>query len=599
VLTWALIIGLSLVSLPVQAQEADITVTNPPAQPAGEDPLLQAMQTAQTTLDDGLATMNEATLRRAAAQFEKIIEDYGLDPRHFDAYFSAAYIYIEYLQTIPDFEHAVNLLTLLVNSHPSSYTEVVDALILKAHIEYRCLRDYRAAQEDLSSVLNNIALSAELGDRETDVKVLLAKCRQKLAEYDQAKTIWDELQISNPELDSEGRLQWVNNAANWLLVSDNRVRLFFEKDIDRNTYTTCMARLHEALDLVDSAWSLTSSSVIDVYLYKSGDSLFEYTLKNKGFALPVDAEIHLCPADIPSIPHLVGWVSTQRVSSRPDATVFPMFRAGFQHYFMESRQELDRKAARVIYYDGGNIPDYEILFPLSFDYTYTSEYATMAASFMHYLIEDRGVGVGALQSFYRLLWARPASRLVSPIMEAFLQSNFDVGEAGSWQDQTLVPDQVYGLFRSVLGIDLSAELTSWQGSLSDEIAGVEAELGSLTGQVQTVQVDLTTPENAVRSWWAAYQAGDIDSLIQSSTGDLGDMLVEAKQLYVDQGILEQVMLDYFIRPNRNAVMSITGSGQFADDLWVFDISIDHGENVEQRTIAVRKVGSKWQVDSNG
>ena len=596
--TAAFCLTLLLIGGPGSAQQTDIHVTPPPQIPVGEDPLRQALDAAQTTLNDGLTTMNEGTLRRAAAMYEDIIQQYALDNRSFDAYFAAAYIYIEYLQTLPDYQHAQNLLTLLINNHPSNYSSVTEAYLTRAHLEYRCLRDYRSAQEDLASVLRNPPLATALGTREIETKVLLAKCYQKLGEYDNAKAIWQELAISNPELDTEGRLQWIQDAANWYLIDDGRLRLFFDKGVDRDTYTSCLAQIRDGLTQAETLWQVTPSGTIDVYLYASTDRLFDFTIRSKGFAIPTDAEIHLAPSDTPDSKHLAGWVLSQRLNSRPEGTVFPFFRAGFCHYFIAAPDEINRRAAREIYYYGGNLPDYELLFPLSFDYTYSEEYATMSASFLHYLIEDRGVSIDGLEKFYRLLWSRPDSRFLPPLIAALSRLDFGTSEARNWQDQLLAPDQVYGLFQSVLGINLTSEMAGWQQSLAGDIAAVQAELGSLTADVQRVQVDLSTPQKTLETWWNAYRAGDFSALIAASTSEMAGILSDARDMYIQQGILQQVILDNFIRPYRSAQMVVVQEGEFGDDLYVFQVQIVRGTDIQDMTIAVRKEGNQWKIDSN-
>jgi hypothetical protein len=585
-----------MLPIPGFAQQADITVTNPPA-PTGDDPFLQAMDAAQTVLNDGLATMSEDTLRRAALMYEDIIENYSLDNRHFDAYFAAAYIYIEYLQTSSDYEHAQNLLTLLINNHPSNYAVVVDAMIQRAQLEYRCTRDFRAAQEDLSATLNNPALSEELGSRDIDAKVFLAKCRQKLGEYAMAKAIWDELAISNPELDTEGRSQWLTDSATWFVLNDAQVRLFFEQDVDRDTYTSCLAQLHQGLDQAQATWGMSQTAPVDVFLYASSDRLFDYTTRSRGFALPMDTEIHMSPSDMSQIGHLAGWVLSQELNSRPDETAFPFLRAGFLHYFLAPSSDLDRSAARAIYYYGGSIPDYEIFFPLSFDYTYSDEYEILSASFLHYLIEDKSVGIPDLMKFYRLLWSRPISRYEPPATAA-LMSVINQGQVQNWGEQEVTPDKVYALSSTILGVDLQAEFVSWQAYLASDIAAVQAELGAATPLAQDVQVDLSTPENALNTWWNAYKAGDFDALIRSSATDMAEVFADAKALYEQQGILDQVIMDSFVRPNRDASLTIVESGQFADDLWVFQVQIVRTSGTEDATIVVRKEGNDWKIDSN-
>lgn len=577
------------------AQDSEVVVI--PSTPAlGDDPLMQAYEAANTLFNDGLATMNENTLRRAAERYEQIIAEFRNDPRHFDAYFSAAYIHMEYLQLPSDYEHAKNLLSLLITSHPSNWVCLTDAHLTRAHLEYRCLRDYRAAQEDLRNLLNNAALAAELGARETDVKVLLAKCRQKLGEHEEAKRIWEEVHFSNPELDTEGRLEWINNSADWFFLDDGTVRLFFERDIDRQTYSECLAGVREGVSEVQAAWGLVPSGTIDVFLYSTSDHLFDYTLRSDGFALPIDAEIHLAVTDLPELGHLVGWVLTHRLNTRPDATVFPALRAGFNHYFLGSRQEIDTLAAHEIYYYGGKLADYELLFPLSLDYTYTSEYAAMSSSFLHHLIDNAGVDNRGLQRFYRLLRDRPNERWEPPVMARILERNLE--GTVTQQEDLLTPAQLSGLFQSVLGVDLAHELEAWQASLADEIARVEAELGSISAEIRRVEVDLSTPLSALESWWAATRAGDFDAMIAASTREIAQFLSDARDYYKEQGILEQVIVDYFIRPNRSARMVVVQEGTFGETLHVFEVRIERGDEIEEKTVVVRREGNQWKVDSN-
>ena len=563
-----------------------------------EDALTQALSAAETTFNDGIATMNESTLRRAAEMYEAIIQDFSNDPGHFDAYFSSAYIHAEYLQSTGDYEHAANLLNLLMTNHPSNYPQVADALLVLAHIQYRCIRDYGAARDSLTSLLYSPFLSQQLGARDVEAKALLAKCFQKIGQYDSAQRLWEELELSNPELDSEGRFQWIRDSANWFMVDDGRIRLFFEKTIERDAYTSCLSRLRDGLAMAESTWGLTAGGPIDVYLYETTDHLFDFTLRSNSFALPTDAEIHMTLDDLDDTAHLTGWLVSQRLNTRPDATVHPLLRAGFSHYFMDSRTQLDALAAREIYFYGGRIQDTGLLYPLSLDYTYSEEYAAMASSFLHYLIEEGRVSTDTLKRFYRLLWANPSARMHAPLMSALRRLNYEQGEAVSWQQGLLTPEQESDLFRNVLGIELSAEIESWQTTLDPDIEAVRTELGTLTAEVQQVNIDLSTPEKALESWWEAYRAGDFDGLMAASTRDMASFFSDARDIYEQEGVFDQVVLDYFIRPYRSARMVVVSTGTFADNICVFDVQIERGEEIESRTIVVRREGGEWKVDSN-
>ncbi len=585
-----------LIGLAAAAQESDITFVPPPETSA--DTLAQDMESAEALFNDGLATMNEATLRRAAADFERIVDQYSHDSRHFDAYFASAYIHMEYLQGVSDYQHAANLLNLLITNHPSNYPQVADAHMMLAHLYYRCLRDYGTAAEHLRAVLNNTFLSNELGAKDVEAKAMLAKCCQKLGRYNEARSLWEEVVLSNPELDTEGRLEWIRNSEDWFMVDDGTVRLFFESDIERVDYTRCLSGVRDGLSMAESTWGLMPAGTVDVFLYSSMDHLFDYTLRSDGFALPVDAEIYLALDDLDDIGHLTGWLVAQRLNTRPDATVFPLLRAGFNHYFLGSRDEIDRLAAREIYYYGGRIEDVGLLFPMSFDYTFSDEFAAMSSSFLHYLIDEGRVSTDGLEEFYRLLRDNPRGRWHAPLMSMLARYNFEDGDVASWQDTLLTPEQVQDLFANVLDIDVAQEIEAWHGTLADEIAAVEAELGALTVNVQRVDVDLSTAEKALESWWNAYRAGDFDSLIQASTRDMASFFEEARQIYQEQGVFEQVLLDSFIIPYRGARMVVVQTGTFAEDLYVFEVQIEKSDGVEEWTFVVRREGNLWKVDSN-
>ena len=595
----AFVLILTQIGSPARSQDSNIVFIPPEPGVAGEA-ITQAFAAAETLFNDALTTMNESTLRRAAAAYEQIIHDFPNDPRHFDAYFSSAYIHMEYLQGLSDYEHAANTLSLLITNYPSNLPQVTDAHLTLAHLNYRCLRDYAAAKQNLSKVLTDYFLSTELGAREIEAKVLLAKCHQKLGEYNEAQTLWEEVEMSNPELDTEGRLEWIRDSGEWFLIDDGIVRLYFDSGIARNDYTQCLARVRDGLAAAENTWGLMPAGPVDVYLYSADDRLFDYTLRSDGFAVPVDSEIHLAVEDMDDLGHLTGWLVSQRLNTRPDATTFPLLRAGFSHYFMGSREELDRLAARELYYYdyGGTFMDVGLTFPLSLDYTYSDEYASMSASFMHYLIEEGRVNTDKLKTFYRLLWDNPGGRWHAPLMSYLRRRTFEEGEARSWQQGLLSRAQIDDLFRNVLGIDLSAELAAWQGTLAGEIERVRSELGSLSAQVQRVPIDLSTPEKALESWWNAYRAGDFDGLIASSTTDMASLIQDARAIYREQGILDQVIVDYFVRPYHSANMIVVETGTFADNLYVFQVRIEKGDETESRTIVVRQEGNQWKVDSN-
>lgn len=583
------------VSVPATAQDNGFIVSE--EVPRTTDGITQAYTDAETMLSDGLITMNEATLRSAAAKYESIIEDYALDDRHFDAYFAASMIFTDFLQSLTDYEHAKNLLSLLITRHQSNNQQVADALLTRAGINYKCLGDYRAAQEDLSAILNTPSLAESLSYAEQSIKIMLAKCRQKLGEYDQAQRIWTELHFTNPEVDTEGRKHWIENSDQWYYVDAGDVRLYFEQTIERDMYTQVVADYRNSISMVEASWGMIPGPSVDVYLYDSEDHLFDYTLRSDGFAIPQDLEIHMTPKDIDQIDHLTGWVLSQRLNSRSASSLFPLLRAGIANYFMADRADLDMEAARGLYFYGGRIDDIDLLFPLSFDYTYSKEYVTISASFVHYLIEEHKVDAYDLLRFYRLVWSRPAIGWQS--LWAKYISSWDLGDnATTWARDLVTPEIIYSLAESNLGINLRMEITAWEDSLQDDVQAVEAEIGLLTAEIQKVSVNCTTPVDTLESWWSAYRAGDFDAMIECSTHEMGSVLSEARDLYEEQGILEQVILDRFVRPNRQANMIVIQQGEFGEGIYVFEVKIERGSDVQEMTIVVRKEGEKWKVDAN-
>jgi hypothetical protein len=562
------------------------------------DALARAVAEADAEFAAAMESGLESRFRRAASMYEDITREYALDNRHVDSYFSAAYIYMEYLQDPADFEQASNLLSIVISDYPGDYELIADALTTRAHLEYRCLRDYRSSKDDLARILNERLLRDSLGDdRTVDVKVLYAKCCQKLGDYQNAKMAWEEVVFSNPERDTEGRLQWIKDSTTWLLINSGDIRLFFEAGIDQPTYSDCLLKIRDGLREAGETWGISTSAPLDVYLYATGDHLFDYTLRRKAFAIPSDSEIHMAVSDIPKAEYLAGWVAAQVINTRPDAAVFPLLRAGFDNYFLDNRGGIDALAAKEIYFYGGNVSVDVVVFPLSFDYTFSDEYINMASSFMHFLVEDEGMNVADLQRFYRHLAARPQQVIQPPLMTELLRGAIQ-SEMKSWQQTILTPAQVTGLFQTVLGIDLSAELASWQEGLSDELAAMEAELGSYSAEIRHVEIDLSTPENALRSWWEAYRAGDLDGLISASTNEVASALSDLKDMWVEQGILEKVILEDFILPYRSANMVVVQQAAFGDSIRVFEVEIERGTEVQQMTIVVRKESNLWRIDSN-
>jgi hypothetical protein len=203
-----------------------------------------------------------------------------------------------------------------------------------------------------------------------------------------------------------------------------------------------------------------------------------------------------------------------------------------------------------------------------------------------------------MEKFYRLLWSKPDNRDLPPLIAALMKYNTSPLKIMNYQQDALTADQVYGLAQSVLGINLATELAGWQKSLGPDLEAVKAELGSITDQVQKVQVDLTTPDKALQSWWDAYRAGDFNALISSSTKDMADMLKDAREMYIKQGTFEQDIQKNFIRPYHTARMDIVNKGQFAEDLYVYQVNIVKGADIKEMSIVVRLEGKQWKIDSN-
>ena len=191
----------------------------------------------------------------------------------------------------------------------------------------------------------------------------------------------------------------------------------------------------------------------------------------------------------------------------------------------------------------------------------------------------------------------PTRATFPPLIAALMtESKADIKILNA-QGDILSADQVYGLFKTVLDINISSELTDWQASLADDIAQVKAEVGTASAQAENVDIDLSTPQKALESWWNAYRNGDFDGLIASSTKDVSQMFKDARDLYIKQGIYEQVVQENFVRPFHNATMDILKEGQYAEDLYVFQVKIN-SDQPQERSIVVRKEGSKWKIDSN-
>jgi len=558
------------------------------------DSYQQALTRAETMFNDGLTTMNESTIRQAASLYEQIIQDFPNDPRHFNAYFASAMIHIEYLQGISDYEHVRHLLSLLINNHPSAYPEVTDALLILAQVEYKCLGDYRSAQEHLSEILNNPLLSQELEYRDIEVKVLLAKCRQKLAEYDQSHSLWEEINSFSETYDTEGRLRWHENLDNWQFVDDGVVRLYFEAG---TSWEPVLSALRDGLAVAGNTWRLQGNPTVYAFLYASSDSLFDYTLRYDGFALPLDSEMHFSPADINRIEHIAGWLVSARLNTRSDEASLPLIRAGFNHYFMGTRDEVDHIAAKELFFYGELLTDDYLLFPIAYDYTFSDEFSAISSSFMHYLIDDGDVSVNRLREFHRLLHDSPTARILPPMMAEMAKFDEAMNVIGR-QGTLVTPAQVYDLFRTRTGLDLGEAFDGWRENLAPTIAEIETQYEGITEEVERVSMDLSTPELALRTYWDAWIHGDIDVLIDASTEEPAEFLRNARDLYIERGILEAAMFETFILPNRGAVMRVVFEEAVSDDRHVFQVRIERGGEFEERTFVIRKEGRHWKVDTN-
>jgi len=265
------------------------------------------------------------------------------------------------------------------------------------------------------------------------------------------------------------------------------------------------------------------------------------------------------------------------------------------HYFLADAGELDFEAAQEVFYYGGSLDATYILFPISLDYTYTEEYAAMSASYLRYLIEDRNIPFSRIVQFHRFLWDDPGARWQGPLITELARLNPNLGLT-TWQQTLVTPEQVMELFRNVLSIDMMTEVDGWIVSLEPDIARWEAQLGSVAWSIPDVDIDLSSPENALDTWWNAYKTGNFEVMIRASSDEMAGYLEEAMDLYEDEGILEQVQIDQFLN-FRDAEMVIINSAT-AGDLRVFEVQVMNDGTVAGMTMLVRREGGSWKVDAN-
>jgi hypothetical protein len=197
----------------------------------------------------------------------------------------------------------------------------------------------------------------------------------------------------------------------------------------------------------------------------------------------------------------------------------------------------------------------------------STEYDRLAGSFCKYLLENESVD--AFGKLYRGLFPRHDPEMVGDAFQRFYEKPLD------------------------------SLVAAWYSSISPIIAEVKAEVGAIAYDLTPVEVDLSTPETALESWYQALRKGDFDALISASTPELAELLREAKAAYEEEGILKEVVVEQFVYPYYPTTYSITQSGELGKDIYVFKINvIKDDEVIDTKDVPLRKIGGKWYIDVN-
>ncbi len=521
---------------------------------------------AQAHYSKAFSEADDREYNATAGILETLISQYGTDPATEEVYFYLADIYYARLQGSANCREAIRVLNKLLENIPGA-RKTLEAKLTIALIYYRYLNDLESATSTLDEYFDNLALYNYLESDKLQAQILLAKCYQKRGSYASEKKIWDALQITNPTADRTGRIRFLNEIKQWQRIPGESVDLFCKTDIPERTYRNTLQSAETELGKLVVKFGNKLPGKVEVYLYKNTDAMVLYTSLQEPLTLDGDREIHIAVDQVQQMPYLMAKIYSNALNYRSRNDRHPLMRSGFgmAYYKDPSGQSIDELAARQLFiFD--KAPSGSVLLGES-NFFGSNEYFQLAGSFCKFLIDNEPLD--PFKHIYRSLYPHHTQEMVEDI------------------------------FQRAYGKPFDKLVALWYASLNPIMAQVRSEAGALTFDLHSVDVDLSTSDSALASWYESLRMGDFDALMESSTPELRDLLKEAKKAYEDEGILQEIIIERFVYPYYPTTYRVIRSGELGADIVIYKISIiKDNKSIEEKDVTVKKISGKWYIDVN-
>jgi hypothetical protein len=417
----------------------------------------------------------------------------------------------------------------------------LDAQMTIGLINYRCLNELDNAIAAFELYFDMLPFHPYLESEKLQAQLLLAKCYQKKGDFGQEKKVWDGLVMSFANADSTGRFTFLSNIINWKRLTGDGVTVYFQSGISQGDYKDALERSEQELRRFEGLFGVSLPFHIELYLYADTTEMAQYTSLEEPLTVDGASEIHTTVDQAGMLPHLIAKVYSPALNSRPRAERHPLLRGGWDYCFYvdPSGEDVDTMAARylAIFEEP---PSSRLLLRESTFYG-SVEYDNLAGSFCAYLIENKDV-----RHFAKLY-------------------------QGLYPKHT--PEMVEDLFGKIYGKPMDELVAEWYNSLRPLITQAKADMSVLSFDTVKVELDLSTPETTLAGYFEALRNGDYDALIDACIPELGAILGEARDAYVDEGIFDEIIIMDFIFPYFPNSYNILSEGPIADDLYFFKIAI--------------------------
>lgn len=528
--------------------------------------ILQIQEESRGHFKNAFSNLDYDEYLQTARILEVLLRDHGTDIFVKDAYFILADIYYARLQDETYCRDAIRVLESFLETFPYR-DECLDARMTISFIYYRYLNELDSAVEVLNQYFDTLSYYSYLESELLQAQLLLARCYQKQGKFGREKKIWDGLIHTNPDADSYGRYRFLNDIENWKRLSVEGIVVYFQAGIPEGDYQAILSAAERELSELESIFSNTLPYAVELYLYTDTDTLAQYTHFDESFSVDNAGEIHMHAAGRDEMPQLMTNVYSSALNMRARDVRHPLMKGGLDYfrYVDPSGNDIDSLAARHLsIFD--DTPSASLLLRESAFYG-SAEYDKLAGSFCAYLIENKPVK--DFITLYNGLYPRHTPEQIEAIFELFYGRSMD---------------------------DLVAE---WYDALSPRIAEARLDRSISSYDRTPVELDLSTPEATLGSWYEALRMGDYDALIGASTPDLAELLKKAREVYEEEGIFDEVLIEEFVFPYYPTTYRVTSEGPIGDELYIFKIEIvKDGEVIEEKNVALTRIKKKWYVGTN-